>query len=290
MKFRGKMIEPLMIRKFYAVLGTMARISKVCVLRLTADKMFFVLVDRGPGGGPAVWAEINQEDYFNEYNIEGVSQEQNEIFLELSPEKLSKTLGGLRTSNARSLKMKLTKKSSVPCLTFEVELPGLQGCRSCIHDIPVTVLGRTVWKDYQEPPMPPFDVSVCLPDIKKLRHLIDRYKMLGQAVTLTASRQGSLSLRVESDEGDFSTHYPNLKVPVYRDDSLPWRRLQSQDPGHSASVRVDLKRLVAFLQPGDSTSQPKRAIANIVQGDLLHMFLVHEDLLVQYFIPATSKL
>ena len=46
MKFRGKMTEPAGIRKFYAVLGTMAKISKVCVLRLTADKLFFILMDQ----------------------------------------------------------------------------------------------------------------------------------------------------------------------------------------------------------------------------------------------------
>ena len=79
----------------------------------------------------------------------------------------------------------------VPCLTFEVSLPGLQGSRTCVHDIPVTVtgqhsqldlcvskvLGRAVWKDYQEPAMPPFDVSICLPDVRKLKHLTERYKV-----------------------------------------------------------------------------------------------------------------
>ena len=34
-------------------------------------------------GGPAVWCEMQQETYFNEYNIEGISPEHNEIFLEL---------------------------------------------------------------------------------------------------------------------------------------------------------------------------------------------------------------
>jgi len=289
MKFRGKMVEQQAIRKFYTVLGTMARISKVCVLRLTADRLYFILSDQAASGGPAVWCQMDQENYFNEYNIEGVTREQNEIFLELVPEKLSKTLGSLKSSSApaRSVKMKLTKKFSVPHLTFDVELPGLKGPRICVHDVPVTVLGRTVWKDYQEPAMPPFDVSICLPDIRKLRHLIERYKVLGQAVTLTATRQGNLSLKVESDEGVFSTHYPDLKVPIFRDDTLPWRRPETQDQIQAASVRVDLKRLALFL--GGEQQHPKRAIANIVDKEVLHMFFVHEDLVVQYFVPATSR-
>merc|ERR1712179_156402 len=172
-------------------------------------------------------------------------------------------------------KIKLTKKNNVPCLTFEVELPALSESKVAVHDIPVQVLPRKVWGEYKEPPMPPFE----------------RFKTLGQAVTITAGKQGKLSLKVESDEGVFSTHYPNLKVPVYRDDTLPWRKPDSQavvDPDFSASVRVDLKRLGLFLL-GEQL-QPKRAIANIVQGEVLHMFFVHDDLLMQYFLPATSRI
>lgn len=284
------MLEQNAIKKFYTVLGTMARISKVCVLRLTADHLYFILTDISAGGSPSVWCEMRQESYFNEYNIEGVSKEHNEILMEIVPDKLSKTLVSLKsaTAPARSVKVKLTKKT-VPCLTFEVELPGNDPTtsRMCIHDIPVTVLGRNVFKDYQEPTMPPFDVSICLPDTRKLKHLMERFSKLGRAVTITAGKQGSLSLKVESDEGEFCTRYPDVKVPVYRDDTLPWRRPDTQqDSLQEASVRVDLKRLSLFL--AGETLQPKRAIANIVDREVLHMFFVHEDLLVQYFIPATS--
>ena len=51
--------------------------------------MFFILTDQSVSGGPAVWAEIDQESFFNEYNIEGVSSDQNEIYLEFSPDKLN---------------------------------------------------------------------------------------------------------------------------------------------------------------------------------------------------------
>jgi len=285
MKFRARMVDGGAIKKFYSVLGNMARLAKVCVLRLTADHLYFILTDLTAGGGPSVWCALKQEAYFNEYNIEGVSAEQNEIYLELQPEKLAKSLASLRSGHARGVKVKLTKKS-VPCLTFEVELPGLHGSRTALHDIPVTVLPRSVWKDYQEPTMPPFDVSICLPEVRKLRHLVERMKVLGQAVTLTATKQGSLSLRVESDEGEFSTHYPDLPVPVYRDDTLPWRRPDTQAL-QAAAVRVDLRRLALFL--GGEVLQPKRAIANIVDREVLHMFFVHEDLVVQYFLATSSR-
>jgi len=296
MKFRGKMIEQVAIKKFYTVIGTISKIAKLCVLRLNADKMFFILTDSCAGGSPSVWCQVEQENFFNEYNIEGVTKEQNEIYLELAPEKVLKSLSAIKSASTpvKSLKVKLTKKNSVPCLTFDVEQAGVTGMgdgRVCVQDIPVSVLPRKVWGEYSEPPMPHFDVSICLPELKKLRHVCDRFKVLGQAVTVTAGKAGTLSLKVESDEGVFSTHYTDLRAPVFRDDTLPWRRQDSQavqDPNFTASVRVDLKRLSSYLS-GEQL-QPKRAIANIVEGDMLHMFFLHDDLLIQYFVPATSKL
>ena len=60
-----------------------------------------------------------QAHFFNEYNMDGVSEEFNEIYLELVPESLVKCLKAAQS--AKSIKMKLTKKH-LPCLTFEVEL------------------------------------------------------------------------------------------------------------------------------------------------------------------------
>ena len=62
---------------------------------------------------------ISQDHFFSEYNMDGVSAEANEIYLELIPDNLLKSLK--TAQSAKSLKIKLTKKH-VPCLTLEVEL------------------------------------------------------------------------------------------------------------------------------------------------------------------------
>ena len=60
--------------------------------------------------------------------MEGVSQEDNEIYLELIPENF---LRALKTAqNAKWVKIKLTKKHS-PCLTVEVELVRLPELNFC---------------------------------------------------------------------------------------------------------------------------------------------------------------
>ena len=178
MKFRARMIEHLLVKKFYSIVVTMGKMAKLCVLRLTADKIFFILTDQSVSGGPAVWAEIDQESFFNEYNMEGVSSDQNnEIYLEFSPDKLAKTLNSLRTGQTRSVKVKLTKKNDTPCLTFEVEMMGapLVSSRTCVHDFPVIVLPRKLWSDFREPGLLQFDVSICLPEMKRLKHLLERH-------------------------------------------------------------------------------------------------------------------
>lgn len=188
MKFRGRMTDLLSIRKFYSVLGTMAKLSKRCVLRLTADKLFFILTENGSNGGgatsasgaPTVWCELDRSHFFSEYNMEGVTAREPEIYLELEPDRLARTLNALKAgagaTSARSLKVKLTRKHDVPCLSFEIELaPSATAAlasfvhgndttaaagganpassRTCTHDVPVNLIPRRLWQDFAEPEM-----------------------------------------------------------------------------------------------------------------------------------------
>ena len=60
-----------------------------------------------------------QNHYFDVYDMEGISKEFNEIYIEVLTENF---LRALKVSqNASSIKVKLTKKIS-PCLTFEVKI------------------------------------------------------------------------------------------------------------------------------------------------------------------------
>lgn len=57
--------------------------------------------------------------------MEGVSAEQNEIYLEMVPENISRALK--TAQNAKAVKIKLTNKHC-PCLTVAVELVSKQTC------------------------------------------------------------------------------------------------------------------------------------------------------------------
>jgi len=287
MKFRAKMMESGCIRKFYNIISAISKISKSCVMRLTTDKMYLIMCEMSSlVGGPTIWGEIEKDNLFNEFCLEGVSEEANEIYLDFSPSKLYKTLNSLKSTNVRGLKMKLTKKNGNPCLTFEVDLPSLADARFCVHDIPVTVVPRRSWKDYEAPVSPVVDVSLCLPDLKNLRRKLERLKSLGQSIIVTGRKEGTLTLKVETDDVSVSSHFQDLRTPVLRDQQAPWT-INQDESLESASVRVDIKKFHQFLS-GESIIT-ERCIANIVNEELLHMMLITQELVLQFYLVKSNR-
>lgn len=129
--------------------------SKQSVIRFTPDHIYFHI---GDDRLPSVWAELIQTYFFTDYTLSGASTEQNEIYLQVDTAMLARSVGSLKTA-AKSVKIKLTNKQQ-PCLTFEIDLPSLSiESRHCIHDVPVRVVPRKEWSEYQAPNIPDFDVS-----------------------------------------------------------------------------------------------------------------------------------
>ncbi|KAJ8311186.1 hypothetical protein KUTeg_011263, partial [Tegillarca granosa] len=173
----------------------MSKLIKVCVLRITSGNWYFILSER-------------LGHFFDEYAMEGVSNDDNEIYLELAPENLVKALKTAQA--AKWIKIKLTKKHG-PCLTVDVDLPTLgTHSRTVVHDIPVSVIPRRLWQDYEEPELPQFDVSITMPQIKMLRNVVDKMKNLSNFVVLSANQNGEMKLLVETDMVSISTHFRDL--------------------------------------------------------------------------------
>lgn len=77
------------------------------VLRVMPDKLAFLLHDKlnwsgadtgvgsqtvgggGVGGGATAWGEVPIQPYFSEFKMIGISQEENEIYMELGAGKIS---------------------------------------------------------------------------------------------------------------------------------------------------------------------------------------------------------
>lgn len=137
------------------VSNTVSKLGKSCVMRLTTKEVCFHV---GDDTSPIAWAVLSQKKFFSEYEMIGATDDQNEIYLEFSPAMLAKSLTSLKMT-AKSVKIKLTNKTQ-PCLTIDIELPSISNeARQCIHDIPVKVIPRREWGEYQAPVIPPFDVG-----------------------------------------------------------------------------------------------------------------------------------
>ncbi|KAJ7384136.1 DNA damage checkpoint control protein [Desmophyllum pertusum] len=281
MRFRAKIVDINCIQHFTRVLGTISRMAKMCALRMTPTKLYFILADNAAVGGVSIWCELTQSNFFDEYRIEG-KDETNNIYLELAPDNLARAMKS--AGNAQAVKIKLTKKHT-PCLTFEITLPSLTShTRSVVHDVPVGVIPQRNWEEYEEPAMPDFDVSIYMPSLKVVKNVIERMKNLSSFLILAANQNGDMTLGIDTDLAAVTTHFKHLDMPTWEGDNSSQNH--NRDPDKMAEARVDVKKLATFLH-GQQVN-PSRVICNIMHGKAVQFLLLHEDISLQYVIPAVS--
>ncbi|XP_036057514.1 checkpoint protein HUS1 isoform X1 [Onychomys torridus] len=281
MKFRAKIVDLACLNHFTRVSNMIARLAKTCTLRISPEKLNFVLSDKLASGGVSMWCELEQENIFSEFQMEGVSAENNEIYLELTSENLSRALK--TAQNARALKIKLTNKH-FPCLTVSVELQlsSSSSSRIVTHDIPIKVVPRRLWKDLQEPSVPDSDVSIYLPALKTMKSVVEKMRNISNQLIIEANLNGELNLKIETELVCVTTHFKDLGNPVLPSESVS----QNRHPEDMAQVHIDIRKLLQFLA-GQQVA-PTKAVCNIVSNRTVHFDLLLEDISLQYFIPALS--
>ncbi|XP_017724040.1 PREDICTED: checkpoint protein HUS1 isoform X2 [Rhinopithecus bieti] len=244
MKFRAKIVDGACLNHFTRISNMIAKLAKTCTLRISPDKLNFILCDKLANGGVSMWCELEQENFFNEFQMEGVSAENNEIYLELTSENLSRALK--TAQNARALKIKLTNKH-FPCLTVSVEL-----------------------------------VSIYLPVLKTMKSVVEKMKNISNHLVIEANLDGELNLKIETELVCVTTHFKDLGNPPLASESTH----QDRNVEHMAEVHVDIRKLLQFL--AGQQVNPTKALCNIVNNKMVHFDLLHEDVSLQYFIPALS--
>ena len=88
-------------------------------------------------------------------------------------------------------------------------------------------------------------------------------------------------------ENDDDTIVPGKKIKLAG--NVPEEEISNKSSKRKSAdlfcdVRVDLKKLLLYLSADHII--PKRALANFVDGKLIHLFLIHENICVQYLLPA----
>ncbi|XP_063987451.1 checkpoint protein HUS1-like isoform X1 [Diachasmimorpha longicaudata] len=270
MKFRCKMTDSLAMKDFTNIIGAIAKISKFCVLQLTPHEVCFTVFDDRQ---PMVWAELSRDHFFSEYLVEGLSSE-NKICLEFDAVMLSKSLTSLKQS-ATSVKIKLTNKQQ-PCLTLEIELcSATSDSWHCVHDVPIRMVARKEWPSYHPPDIPAFHISLDLPQLKHLKNVAEKMKNLSPLLSIFASNDGILILRIETDSACVSTHFPSLDI-----------HQESETGEERIAVTVDIKKFLMFLA-WDSV-HPETVKCSILRDKLVYLHLnLNDNFKIHYFLPAT---
>nr|CAG4638221.1 EOG090X0TJE [Chydorus sphaericus] len=273
MKFRGKMIDANCVKAFMGILGSMTKLGKTCVLRITPTHVYFIVRESQTiSSSPLIWCTLEEKHFFSEYTMEGLSPADNEIYLEFVADNVVKTLSALKVStSAKSVKIKLTKKLSTPCLTFEIDLPsGTNHCRLVVHDIPVNLVPRRLWLDYSEPDQVDADVSIHFPQLRVIKSIVERMKNLANMATLHVTAQGVLTLTVETDAVSVTSHFDDLHVDKNKEEE--------------SSVTIELKRFSHFL--ANEQLNPTRVICDVVQARMMHLYFLSDSFSLHYYLPG----
>ncbi|KAK5647590.1 hypothetical protein RI129_002482 [Pyrocoelia pectoralis] len=228
MRFRAVLMDNAAMKDFLSTVNSLSKLGKECVMRIVSRHVYFIIPDDDSGPRrPLVWCELPVNFYFREFNLDGMSQEQNEIYLGLSTAMLAKSLSTVK-QNVKSLKIKLTNKQA-PCLTLEIELMSTEGLqnRQLIHDIPVEVIGRKHWNDYAEPQFNDFhsflQVSMQMPNLKPIKSIVERMKNMSNSLMVSATKFGKLSLQIKTNMVNLTAHFENLGIESFAGKNSKWK-------------------------------------------------------------------
>ncbi|KAH8407876.1 hypothetical protein KR215_008651 [Drosophila sulfurigaster] len=246
MKFRAKMQDVLYMREFQAIVATLAKLAKDCVMILAQERMHFIVnEDHSSTSSPLVWASIAAKDYFPEYKMSPARPEHEFIVLAMSASHLSRSLAVLRsgsTSSVHSCKLKL-KMIQFPCISViaSVVSPSSSEPREVVHDVPATIIPSSDWAAYVLPKVPRAEIVLGLPSLRLMRSLIDKLKNIAPSLVFHGSAAGELNLVSESDMATITTRFSRL---------MPYpatKESQQVASCEEASCSVDSRKASAFF-------------------------------------------
>lgn len=177
------------------------------------------------------------------------------------------------------VRIKLTKRQ-MPCLTVEIDLHSMSArsnSRTITHDIPVKVISTRGAADFDEPSVGRATLSVQMPPLRLLKHMIERMKCLSEFVTMEASDRGELVFSIDADAISVGSYFRNLV-------NLPLTATADAADDHfrKCSVRLSLKRLHDFVNA--LQFQPTKIICNFANQRYVHFFVLHDDDFVLQFL------
>lgn len=268
MKFRAVCKDSSHMREIVSIVTALSRISRDAACILQNNRITFIVSENAAQSIPLTWADIGTDEYFPEYQMEGVAaaaggadsfstklpvtpSNKNQIVLTMNIAKFVLALTALNRSASPYLKLKLTD-NQFPCLSVVLERTADVTLQ---HNVPVVVVPVRDWCDYQLPREPAdlSAVTITMPALRQLRNLVDNFRKLSPAMMVYCSRTQNLSLVSESDLATVACHYRTVAVrwssrkhPVIDDDDA------DDDAGaerneEDVACRIATKQMATFL-------------------------------------------
>lgn len=288
MKFGAKLIGVENIEKFTEVVATISKFcskgssGKTCILKLDQDSICFLLPEFASNqmlldnpGRVSFWMHLDALLLFDFYIFEGKSTQKSSIMIEILPENLYHVLKS--NQNVKNLKLKLANKHLV-CLSVEIEYCGMSmksKSRTVNHDIPIKIISSSFLaiKQLQEPNLNNFSLSIEMPCLKTLKHMIERMRAMGDYINLEATRKGELTLVIKTDSVSVSSFFKNLPVQVQTNEL------------NLCSIRLSIKRLSDFIN--GLQIKPNKIICNFISNKYAHFLVIYNENIVLHYLISS---
>eukprot|EP00741_Cyanophora_paradoxa_P019152 tig00021123_g18492.t1 len=276
MKFKAKLVNANLIVKMLQAM-TIEKGSGTTIVHIEPES-FGLIITPQMGDGVAVFSEVQMGAVFSEIRCE--SKNNNHIMFECQTKNLLRALKTSTSSSDVTVKLTRDKAASVPYLTFLVNnaIPSAH-MTSVTQEVPIEIYSAQQFASVREPSLADPEVSIELPALREVQHVVERMKAVGQQVHVSASAAGDLALKVDTELVFLSTYYKNLPVPS---------AAATLGAGEEATATVEIKKLQRAL--GTWQCGPKRAICCIVSQPprALVLYNVLEAGTLTWYLPWLS--
>ncbi|KAJ2826067.1 Checkpoint protein hus1 [Coemansia erecta] len=240
MRFRAEVSNSNLLMR---IVQCVERLAKNAVLKLTERKLHIVVVSDGEGG-LQMWSDVDPAALFTGYRVESLHG--NEIHLEFNIDNLLRALRSAQ--GAQQAVLKLAKKQGLPVLALGIQGVSGTGRRLTLHqDVPVRVLTPEQVGALREPEVPDAHVHIMMPPLSSVRSVAERMRLMGDRMSVSASGEGQLTLRVASDRVDITTYFRGLENMSHDAASGEAETAGGRAGREFRTATVDMKNFTRFL-------------------------------------------
>nr|CAH8846066.1 unnamed protein product [Trichobilharzia regenti] len=322
MKFRIKTNDPGCIEYFSGIVQMMAGLAKNVILRLNKGQFSFAIKERIVFGGITAWCDVEHAVLFPERICEGISPDQDEIFLEVIIDHLLHCIRSNAQSAAGHNSLYNTTSSSNSGMNkSRIGSNSITGMVNTFDQSTCRLLGLKIKLVRRKTPCLAIEleqVSIFFPPVKTLRPFVDRMKRFAKFVIISANGSGELNFGVNVEtlacvkltfRGLKARSWMAEESPTEINDSMDdarsvtWEsnshhqqqnnhdvdmdRSQNENPNKKfVSVSLDIRRIGQLLS--SLKTIPTCFVCNIIHERLAQFLLLFDNHKLKFNIPASN--